>query len=256
MVRDLGYHNELGYWYQFDEDDLEEGLKQLRGDAVIVDLLNSIEGENRQNVHIYVEHKVDEAIVIDEAHAFLPFVVNVTNNDGARTHDDGNDGPIVSDDTVRIGDETRRVDKSPMGRNSPSGGKAGKGSRGGKSPMAASRANGMAVDSSVVEGTDMDDPSVVHMANKGTGTRFCRAASGGGIKQRFATSASRKHRALPLLLKRVVGNHYENSRADVDFLSHKYMKNFKDDPTRTSYALQQVKRDYNIDVPPSAMLES
>jgi hypothetical protein len=61
LVKDLGYRNELGYWYQFDKDELEEWLKQLKGAAVVVDLLNSIEGENRQNVHIYVEHKVDEA---------------------------------------------------------------------------------------------------------------------------------------------------------------------------------------------------
>lgn len=46
------------------------------------------------------------------------------------------------------------------------------------------------------------------------------------------------------------GNRYENTRADVEYLSKKYMSNFKDDPTWTPYALQQmVKRDHNIDIP-------
>jgi hypothetical protein len=116
-------------------------------------------------------------------HAFLPLV--------ARIHDDGNDGSSVSDDTVKIRDETRRVDKAPMDRKSPWDGKAGKGSRGGESLMAASRANGMAANASVVEGTDIGDSNVVHKANMGAGTRFCRAASGDGIKQNFATHVGR-----------------------------------------------------------------
>lgn len=126
------------------------------------------------------------------------------NNDGARIHDDGNDGSSVSDDTLRIRDETRRVDKAPMGRKSPWDGKVGKGSRGGESLMAASRANGMAADASVVEGTNIGDFNVVHKANRGAGTRFCRATSGDGIKQKFATHVGRARGLLPLLLKRMV----------------------------------------------------
>lgn len=48
----------------------------------------------------------------------------------------------------------------------------------------------------------------------------------------------------------ICGNHYENSRCNVEYLVHAYKSSFKDDPIWTPYALQQrVKRDHNIDVP-------
>jgi hypothetical protein len=43
-VRDLGYRNERGYWYNFDEDDLE--ARPLRGDVNVVDLFNILERNN------------------------------------------------------------------------------------------------------------------------------------------------------------------------------------------------------------------
>jgi hypothetical protein len=49
-----------------------EGVeKHLRNDIDVVVLLNMLEMENISSVHIYVEHRVDEAVIVDQP-LFLP----------------------------------------------------------------------------------------------------------------------------------------------------------------------------------------
>jgi hypothetical protein len=72
LVRDLGYLNDLAYWYKMDDGDIEEPGKPLRNDTDVVDLLNVLEVENRRSVHIYVEHRIDEAVMIDEVYLLPP----------------------------------------------------------------------------------------------------------------------------------------------------------------------------------------
>jgi hypothetical protein len=81
---------------------------------------------------------------------------------------------------------------------------------------------------------------------------FCKD-EGEGCKWRIHASLDAKKESIQIKTFRPdhqYGNQYENTRADVQFLATKYMPDFKDDPTWTSYALQQrVKMDHNIDVP-------
>jgi hypothetical protein len=60
VVRDLGYVNDLRYWYKMDDNDEH-----------IVDFLNIVEVYELKSVHMYVEHKVDELDIVGKV-LFLP----------------------------------------------------------------------------------------------------------------------------------------------------------------------------------------
>jgi hypothetical protein len=71
-----------------DEDDMEEVGKPLKNDSEVVDLLHILEVENKSSVHIYVEYKIDEAVMVDQDFLFPPL----------DPHPDGpNDDTIVGD---------------------------------------------------------------------------------------------------------------------------------------------------------------
>ncbi|GLT53515.1 hypothetical protein SLA2020_267810 [Shorea laevis] len=72
LVRDLGYINDLAYWYKMDDGDIEEPGKPLRNDTDVMDLLHVLEVENMRSVHIYVEHRIDEAVMIDQVYLLPP----------------------------------------------------------------------------------------------------------------------------------------------------------------------------------------
>jgi hypothetical protein len=54
-----------------DDNNMEEVGKHLRNDTDVVVFLHILEVENRSSVHIYVEHRVDEAVIVDQP-LFLP----------------------------------------------------------------------------------------------------------------------------------------------------------------------------------------
>jgi len=71
VVRDLGYVNDLRYWFKMDDNDMEELGKPLTNDEHVVDFLNIVEVYGLTSVHIYVEHRVDEPDIVGEV-LFLP----------------------------------------------------------------------------------------------------------------------------------------------------------------------------------------
>jgi len=71
IVRDLGYVNDLKYWFKMDGNDVEELGKPLTNDEQVVDFLNIVEVYGLTSVHIYVEHRVDEPDIVGEV-LFLP----------------------------------------------------------------------------------------------------------------------------------------------------------------------------------------
>jgi hypothetical protein len=71
VVRDLGYVNDLRYWFKMDDNDVEELGKPLTNDEQVVDFLNIVEVYGLTSVHIYVEHRVDEPDIVGEV-LFLP----------------------------------------------------------------------------------------------------------------------------------------------------------------------------------------
>jgi hypothetical protein len=72
VVRDLGYVNDLIYWYKMDDNDVEELGKPLTNDEHIVNFLNIVEVYELKNVHIYVVHRVDEPDIVGEVMFLSP----------------------------------------------------------------------------------------------------------------------------------------------------------------------------------------
>jgi hypothetical protein len=66
LVRDLGYVNDLRYWYKIDDSDMDELGKPLTNDEQVVDFLNIVEIYKLEGVHIYVEYRVDVPDIIRE----------------------------------------------------------------------------------------------------------------------------------------------------------------------------------------------
>ena len=64
LVRDFGYVNDFKCWYNVDVE--HEHAIPLNTDADIVDFLNLIDMYKFEEVHIYVEHMVDHAVMINE----------------------------------------------------------------------------------------------------------------------------------------------------------------------------------------------
>jgi hypothetical protein len=64
LVRELGYLNDIRCWYNVGSN--HEQVISLNTDAEIVDFLNIVKMYKFEEVHLYVEHMVDHAIVVNE----------------------------------------------------------------------------------------------------------------------------------------------------------------------------------------------
>jgi hypothetical protein len=69
LVRDFGYVNDFKYWYNIGAK--YKRVIPLNIDANIVDFLNIVEMYKFEVVHLYVEHMVDHAIMINETFFFF-----------------------------------------------------------------------------------------------------------------------------------------------------------------------------------------
>ena len=65
LVRDLGYRNNVRCWYNVG-DNPHNHVIPLNSDANVVDFLNIVSNYTLGDVHLYVEHIVDNAIMVEE----------------------------------------------------------------------------------------------------------------------------------------------------------------------------------------------
>jgi hypothetical protein len=71
LVKDLGYVNDLRYWYKMGDNDMDELGQSLKNDEEVVNFLNITGIYELKSVHIYDEHRVDEPEIVREV-LFLP----------------------------------------------------------------------------------------------------------------------------------------------------------------------------------------
>lgn len=111
VVKDLGYVNDLHYWYKLDDNDIDidELGKPLTNDEQVVDFLNIIEVYECSSVHIYVEHRVDVPIIVAEV-PLLPPLEGVDDNGHENDHAEGGVGGNVEGD---VGQAERDVGTKP-----------------------------------------------------------------------------------------------------------------------------------------------
>jgi hypothetical protein len=64
LIHDLRYVNEIRCWYNVN-DNLQDVIP-LHNDSNIIDFINVVEDYNYDQVHLYVEHMVDDAVVVEE----------------------------------------------------------------------------------------------------------------------------------------------------------------------------------------------
>ena len=64
LIRDFGYVNDFKCWYNVDAE--HEHVIPLDTDANIVDFLNVINMYKFEEIHLYVEHMVDHAVMINK----------------------------------------------------------------------------------------------------------------------------------------------------------------------------------------------
>jgi hypothetical protein len=64
LVRDLGYVNDIKCWYNI--SDHQQHVISLNSDADVVNFINVVEDYICVQVHLYVEHMVDHAVVVEE----------------------------------------------------------------------------------------------------------------------------------------------------------------------------------------------
>jgi hypothetical protein len=72
FVRDLGYVNDLSYWYKLDGNDMEELGNLLTNDEQVVDFMNFVEVYELKSVHIHVKNRVDVLEIVGEVLLLLP----------------------------------------------------------------------------------------------------------------------------------------------------------------------------------------
>jgi hypothetical protein len=109
VVRDLGYVNDLHYWYMLDDNDIDELGKPLTNDNQVVDFLNIIEVYECSSVHIYIEYRVDVAIIVAEVPQ-LPPLEGVDDNGHENDHAEGGvEGNVEGD----VGQAERDVGTKP-----------------------------------------------------------------------------------------------------------------------------------------------
>jgi hypothetical protein len=80
-VHDLGYVNEIRCWYNVSDN--RQHVIPLYNDSDIIDFINVVEDYKYEQVHLYVEHMVDEAIMVEER-----FLIEAL-KDGQYGHGDG-----------------------------------------------------------------------------------------------------------------------------------------------------------------------
>jgi hypothetical protein len=64
LVRDLGYVNDIKCWYNISDN--QQHVIPLNSDADVINLINVVEDYGCVQVHLYVEHMVDHAVVVEE----------------------------------------------------------------------------------------------------------------------------------------------------------------------------------------------
>jgi len=107
VVRDLGYVNDLRYWFKMDDNDVEELGKPLTNDEQVVDFLNIVEVYGLTSVHIYVEHRIDEPDIVGEV-LFLP---------SPKGDDEGNASLGTGEGDAGLGNAGHAVDAENIGGN-------------------------------------------------------------------------------------------------------------------------------------------
>jgi hypothetical protein len=130
LVCDLGYVNDNKCWYNI--NDHHQHVIPLNNDADVVNFINVVEDYKCVQVHLYVEHMVDHAVVVEEcflleANAQDGHVDRVVDGDGhghghvdrdvdGDGHGHGDRGGDGEGERGGSMDELRRVDM-PMSRN-------------------------------------------------------------------------------------------------------------------------------------------
>jgi hypothetical protein len=64
LVRDLGYVNDIKCWYNISDN--QQHVIPLNSYADVINLINVVEDYDCVQVHLYVEHMVDHAVVVEE----------------------------------------------------------------------------------------------------------------------------------------------------------------------------------------------
>jgi hypothetical protein len=64
LIRDLGYVNDIKCWYNISDN--QQHVIPLNSDADVINLINVVEDYGCVQVHLYVEHMVDHAVVVEE----------------------------------------------------------------------------------------------------------------------------------------------------------------------------------------------
>lgn len=72
LMDEFGYHHVAGLWYKFDGENFERDINSLEIDVDVVRIIQRVVAANLNALHIYVEHSVDAADVIEDAIPSLP----------------------------------------------------------------------------------------------------------------------------------------------------------------------------------------
>jgi hypothetical protein len=115
LACDLGYVNDNKCWYNI--NDHHQHVIPLNSDADVVNFINVVEDYKCMQVHLYVEHMVDHAVIVEEC-----FLLEANTQDG---HVDR----VVDGDGHGHGHVDRDVDGDGHGHGD--GGGDGEGERGG-----------------------------------------------------------------------------------------------------------------------------